>query len=171
MARCGRPIEIVAISARSRAKKRAIDLKKFRWVADPVALARDPGWVVSRALPFELEQAAALGWLPAHRRVALALLGIEDAELARKAQALAAASYEPTGMRALATHLHPGGVFALWSDDPPDEAFLETLTSVFATAKAHVVKFFNPLLERDSASTVYVATKSAAGMSKETRSS
>jgi homoserine dehydrogenase len=42
MARCGRPIEIVAVNARSRAKKRNIDLKKFRWVADPVALAQDP---------------------------------------------------------------------------------------------------------------------------------
>jgi homoserine dehydrogenase len=42
IARCGRPIEIVAISARSRSKKRDIDLKKFRWVADPVALAREP---------------------------------------------------------------------------------------------------------------------------------
>jgi len=42
LARCGRPIEVVAVSARSRSKKRAIDLKKFRWVADPVALAADP---------------------------------------------------------------------------------------------------------------------------------
>jgi homoserine dehydrogenase len=41
-ARCGRPIEVVAVSARSRSKKRAIDLKKFRWMADPVALAGDP---------------------------------------------------------------------------------------------------------------------------------
>jgi homoserine dehydrogenase len=38
--RCGRPIEIVAVTARSRAKSRGIDLKKFRWVSDPVALAR-----------------------------------------------------------------------------------------------------------------------------------
>ena len=42
IARCGRPIEIVAVSARSRSKKRGVDLKKFRWVADPVELARDP---------------------------------------------------------------------------------------------------------------------------------
>jgi homoserine dehydrogenase len=41
-ARCGRPIEIVAVSARSRGKKREVDLKKFRWVADPAALAADP---------------------------------------------------------------------------------------------------------------------------------
>ncbi|HEY2528099.1 MAG TPA: homoserine dehydrogenase [Xanthobacteraceae bacterium] len=42
IARCGRPIEIVALSARSRTKKRDFDVKKFRFVADPVALARDP---------------------------------------------------------------------------------------------------------------------------------
>src|SRR5262249_61348635 len=40
-ARCGRPIEVVAVSARSRSKKRDIGHKKLRWVADPVALARD----------------------------------------------------------------------------------------------------------------------------------
>jgi homoserine dehydrogenase len=42
LARCGRGIEVVAISARSRNKKRAFDSSKFRWVSDPVALARDP---------------------------------------------------------------------------------------------------------------------------------
>ncbi|MGC1444672.1 MAG: homoserine dehydrogenase [Xanthobacteraceae bacterium] len=42
LARCGRPIEIVALNARTRGKKRDFDLKKFRWVADPVALASDP---------------------------------------------------------------------------------------------------------------------------------
>ncbi|MGB6536279.1 MAG: homoserine dehydrogenase [Xanthobacteraceae bacterium] len=41
-ARCGRGIEIVAVCARSRGKKRAVDLQRFRWVADPMALARDP---------------------------------------------------------------------------------------------------------------------------------
>jgi len=41
VARCGRPIEVVAISARSRSKKRDIDLKKYRWFGDPVALAGD----------------------------------------------------------------------------------------------------------------------------------
>ena len=41
--RCGRPIEIVAVTARSKAKNRGVDLKKFRWLNDPIALARDPG--------------------------------------------------------------------------------------------------------------------------------
>ena len=65
--------------------------------------------------------------------------------------------YEPAGLRGLAAHLQPAGVFALWSDDPPDAPFLATLREVFAVADAHVVSFYNPLLERDSASTVYVA--------------
>ncbi len=67
--------------------------------------------------------------------------------------------YQPEALRTLATHLHPGGVFALWSDDPPDEDFLRMLDTAFATARAHVVTFLNPLLEEDSASTVYVACK------------
>jgi len=40
--RAGRPIEVVAVSARSRGKDRGIDLKNLRWFADPVELARDP---------------------------------------------------------------------------------------------------------------------------------
>ena len=31
--RCGRPIEIVAATARSKGKNRGIDLKKLRWLA------------------------------------------------------------------------------------------------------------------------------------------
>ena len=69
--------------------------------------------------------------------------------------------YESEGLRTLAAHLHPGGVFALWSDDPPDDAFLQSLSAAFAIASAQVVKFPNPLLERESASTVYVARKAA----------
>jgi len=41
-ARCGRAIEVVAVSARSRGKKRGVDLKKFRWFVDPAKLAADP---------------------------------------------------------------------------------------------------------------------------------
>src|SRR5690242_2575232 len=42
-ARCGRLIEVVAVSARSRSKDRGIDLKKMKWATDPVSLAREPG--------------------------------------------------------------------------------------------------------------------------------
>jgi homoserine dehydrogenase len=40
--RCGRPIEVVAVSARSRGKERGLDMRKLRWVKDPVMLAADP---------------------------------------------------------------------------------------------------------------------------------
>ncbi|MDI1342665.1 MAG: homoserine dehydrogenase [Pseudolabrys sp.] len=40
-ARCGRPIEIVAVCARSKGKKRGVDLKKMKWFSDPVELAGD----------------------------------------------------------------------------------------------------------------------------------
>jgi spermidine synthase len=65
--------------------------------------------------------------------------------------------YEPAGLARMARHLEPGGVFALWSDDPPDEAFLEALDEVFPTPEAHVVTFPNFYLGEDSANTVYVA--------------
>ena len=41
-ARSGRPIEIVAVSARDRRKARDIDLSPYKFFDDPVALARDP---------------------------------------------------------------------------------------------------------------------------------
>src|ERR1700716_3613714 len=40
--RCGRPIEVVAVSARSRSKKRDLGRMSLRWVADPITLATDP---------------------------------------------------------------------------------------------------------------------------------
>lgn len=67
--------------------------------------------------------------------------------------------YEPDGLRRLAEHLRPGGVFALWSNDPPDEDFLGKLVEVFGDGRAHDVKFHNPLQNRDSANTVYVAQR------------
>src|SRR5262245_64516746 len=41
-ARTNRPIAVVAVTARSKAKKRNVDLRKIRWVADPQRLAVDP---------------------------------------------------------------------------------------------------------------------------------
>ena len=67
------------------------------------------------------------------------------------------AFYEAAGLRSLTNYLHPGGAFALWSNDPPDPEFQQTLATTFATSQAHVVTFRNPLLNRDAANTVYVA--------------
>jgi spermidine synthase len=74
-----------------------------------------------------------------------------------------AALYRPEGLRRLADHLHPGGVFALWSNDPPSEEFTARLGSTFAIAAAHNIEFANPLQDRTAANTVYLATKAAEG--------
>ncbi|PWK56303.1 homoserine dehydrogenase [Roseicyclus mahoneyensis] len=38
--RCGRPVEITAVSARSKGKDRGVNLSRYAWEDDPVALAR-----------------------------------------------------------------------------------------------------------------------------------
>ena len=67
--------------------------------------------------------------------------------------------YEREGLLRLAEHLHPGGVFALWSNDPPDEAFERTLAGAFATSSAHVVTFDNAYGDHEASNTIYVAVK------------
>ncbi|QFG23451.1 spermidine synthase [Actinomadura sp. WMMB 499] len=74
-----------------------------------------------------------------------------------------AAFYRPGPLAELAARLHPGGVFALWSNDPPDDAFTGTLGEVFADVAAHVVEFPNPVQGGTSANTVYVARTPAGG--------
>lgn len=67
--------------------------------------------------------------------------------------------YTEAGLRAMTGHLHPGGVFALWSDDPPDTDFLATLDAVLDAVRAEVVTFPNPLTRGESRNTVYVAVR------------
>ena len=65
--------------------------------------------------------------------------------------------YSVDGLRRLKAHLRTGGVFALWSDDPPDEEFTSLLEQVFDHCEAHVVTFPNVLTRGESSNTVYVA--------------
>lgn len=65
--------------------------------------------------------------------------------------------YEPAGVRRLAEQIHAGGVFTLWSNDPPDDEYAAVLSEAFAEVRADVVRFPNPLQDRDATNTVYVA--------------
>lgn len=65
--------------------------------------------------------------------------------------------YQPAGLRRLAAHLRPAGVFALWSDDPPEPRFTAALSDLFTTVESETVRFRNPFLEQESTNTVYVA--------------
>jgi spermidine synthase len=68
-----------------------------------------------------------------------------------------ASFYTADGLRHLTRSLRPGGVFALWSDDPPDDDFVRVLGEVFSEVDAHVVAFANFLTGGTSSNTVYVA--------------
>jgi spermidine synthase len=70
-----------------------------------------------------------------------------------------AALYQPEGLQRLAAHLKPGGVFALWSNDPPDPAFERVLAGAFATTSADVVTFDNLHGDHEASNTVYVGVK------------
>jgi spermidine synthase len=67
--------------------------------------------------------------------------------------------YTVDGLRRLAAHLRPGGVFALWSDDQPEESFLAALRQVFTRVEGHTVAFDNPITGGTSRNGVYVAVR------------
>ncbi len=69
--------------------------------------------------------------------------------------------YTAAGLGLLADRIAPGGVFGLWSDAPPDAAFVATVETVFASCVAHVVSFPNFHTDAESANTVYIATTAA----------
>ena len=69
--------------------------------------------------------------------------------------------YTAAGLQRLSEHLKPGGVFALWSNDPPEPAFEALLERVFGAVQAHVVAFENLSGDDEVSNTVYVGTKQA----------
>jgi spermidine synthase len=75
----------------------------------------------------------------------------------RLLHAKSASFYRPDGLRSLAAHLHPGGVFGLWSNDRPDDAFTRRLVDVFGNARAEGVVFHNPLQNKKLTQTIYLA--------------
>jgi spermidine synthase len=65
--------------------------------------------------------------------------------------------YSAAGLQRFKSFLKPHGVFALWSNDPPEDAFLDILSRVFADAQGHSIQFENPLQQSISTNGVYVA--------------
>ena len=70
------------------------------------------------------------------------------------------AFYSVPGLRSLADKLHPGGIFGLWSNDPPDAEFTHLLDAVFRSSESHVVTFLNRYSGGESSNTIYLAHKS-----------
>ncbi|WP_090045188.1 spermidine synthase [Lentzea fradiae] len=67
--------------------------------------------------------------------------------------------YAPEGVRRLAELLRPDGIFALWSNDPPETEYADTLATAFTDVRAEVVRFPNRLQGTDSTNTVYLARR------------
>jgi len=72
-----------------------------------------------------------------------------------------AALYTADGLARVASHLRPRGVFALWSNDPPDQTFVEMLGGVFERPTAHIVTFPDAQGDGEASNTVYVGIKPA----------
>jgi spermidine synthase len=64
--------------------------------------------------------------------------------------------YGEQGLKMLRQHVRPGGIFALWSNDPESTPFMALLGECFESAEAHRVAFDNPYTGGESACTVYV---------------
>lgn len=65
--------------------------------------------------------------------------------------------YTADGLSGLLEQLKPGGVFALWSNEPPEEGFTQVLGQVFAQARAEEVRFHNPIQGNEAVQAVYIA--------------
>jgi len=64
--------------------------------------------------------------------------------------------YTAENLGLMAKQLKPNGVFAMWSQNLPDESFETLLRSVFAQVDSHVVSFYNPFQNNESTNSVYV---------------
>jgi len=66
--------------------------------------------------------------------------------------------YTHESLTALARKIRSNGVFALWSNERPDERFIDLLNEVFLETQAHVVNFANPYSGGESINSVYVCS-------------
>jgi spermidine synthase len=135
-----------------------IDWHRGELLPDAAAVVTDPRATLRRGDFFDLVRTGA-GFDPDQpdRRYDAILVDIDHspANLLNPAHG---DLYTAGGLTRLAGLLRPGGVFALWSDDPPEDGFSAALRAVFVTVTPHVVTFANPLTGGSSANTVYVAT-------------
>ena len=64
--------------------------------------------------------------------------------------------YGLEGMRAVASRVSPGGVYGMWSNDPPDADYVAVLEQLYEEVAAEVVTFPNPLQRREATATIYL---------------
>ncbi len=70
-----------------------------------------------------------------------------------------ASFYTVEGLRTVVARLRDHGVFALWSNDPPDKDFIAILETGFGSVESRIVAFENPYQNCESSCTVYIASE------------
>jgi spermidine synthase len=68
--------------------------------------------------------------------------------------------YTTENLSRMAEQLKPNGVFAMWSQNPPEDSFVALLKTVFENVDSHLVSFYNPFQGKESTNSVYVCVKS-----------
>lgn len=96
----------------------------------------------------------------AHARQFDAILVDIDHSPEHLLNAQSATFYQPAGLARVRNLLKPGGIFGLWSNELPDEAFTARVAGVFAQAHAEHVTFHNPIQNRECTQTIYLGRKS-----------
>ena len=70
-----------------------------------------------------------------------------------------ASFYTTENLSLMAEQIKPKGVFAMWSQNLPEESFEALLKTVFESVESHVVSFYNPFQNNESTNSVYVCVK------------
>jgi spermidine synthase len=136
-----------------------IDWHERDLLPDTVGLAAD-GRVALVCADFFAAATSVVGFDPEHRcRTYDAILLDIDHSPRHLLHDRHADFYTHDGLRAASAHIVPGGTFAMWSDDTPDEDFSAVLETVFTDVETQQVWFDNPLTGGRSAATIYLATR------------
>ncbi|UZE94988.1 polyamine aminopropyltransferase [Alkalimarinus alittae] len=70
-----------------------------------------------------------------------------------------ASFYTTENLTLMAEQLNPKGIFAMWSQNLPEESFETLLKTVFERVDSHVISFLNPFQGNESTNSVYVCVK------------
>jgi spermidine synthase len=70
-----------------------------------------------------------------------------------------ASFYTTENLALMAEQLKPKGVFAMWSQNLPEDHFEALLETVFESVTSHVISFYNPFQNSESTNSVYVCVK------------
>lgn len=71
-----------------------------------------------------------------------------------------ASFYTTQNLALMSEQLNAKGVFAMWSQNLPEEDFVALLETVFERVDSHIVSFYNPFQDSESTNSVYVCVKS-----------